>query len=244
MHKETACKACALRALGSFATNTQQEIAFIEKFKKRERCVLAGAAIVREKTKAAELYTLLSGWAFRYRTLSDGRRQILNFLLPGDFIGLQEEVSGDSAYGVEALTDAVLCVFPPDKLWQLYRGHPTLGYDLTWISAHQELIIDENLVSVGRRSALERTAMLIVHLFRRAQASGMEKNSCVPFPITQQHIADALGQSLVHTNKTLRRLQAAAFYKLENGQLCINDLAALQQLAEYDPPPRRPRPLI
>jgi len=77
------------------------------------------------------LYTLQHGWAFRFKTLSDGRRQILSFLLAGDFIGVQQEIGDAAAYGVETLTDALFCVFQRDALWELRRRSPTMGFNVT-----------------------------------------------------------------------------------------------------------------
>ena len=92
----------------------------------------------KPEVSVALLSTLLAGWAFRFKTVPDGRRQILNFLLPGDFIGLQQEFADGSGHGVEALTDTALCVFPRDGLWDLFRQFPSLGYDLTWLAAREE----------------------------------------------------------------------------------------------------------
>lgn len=244
MPPETPCRSCPLRVTDAFSSNTEAEIAFIQDFRKRQVAVTAGNAITREGDRTGELFTLMSGWAFRFRTLNDGRRQILNFLLPGDFIGLQDQLGQPSPHGVEALTDSVLCEFPSKRLWDLYRSHPALGFDITWLSAHEELIVDENLLSVGRRSAAERIAMLLVHLFKRAESIGLGSTDGVPMPLNQQHIADALGLSLVHTNKTLKRLQAAGLYTLKNGRLKLTNPAAINRLADYYALPLRGRPLI
>lgn len=242
--KKTPCRNCPLRALPGFKNNQDDEIRFIQDLRKDERVMESGAAILTEGEQSGELFTLRSGWAFRYRMLRDGRRQILNFLLPGDFIGLQEELEGRTPHGVEALTACTLCVFPRKGLRTLYQEHPGLAYDVTWICSHEELIVDENLVSVGRRTALERTAMLLLHLYRRAEESGLASAQGIPLPINQQHIADALGLSLVHTNKTLRRLREAGLHDINGGYLKIGNMGALQRLAEYRSLPRRPRPLI
>ena len=187
----------------------------------------------------ARLFTLYSGWAFRYKTLSDGRRQILNFLLPGDLVGLQQEFGDASMHGVEALTDCTLCVFPSDGLWTLFREHPRLGYDITWLSAHEEGHVDDHLLTAGRRNATERVAMLLMHLYRRMERIGLVEDGSVAFPLNQQHIADALGLSLVHTNKTLRRLSALGLHELKNGRLRMLNTRALARIAEYyDRPPR------
>ena len=169
---------------------------------------------------------------------------ILHFLLPGDFIGLHEQVLGAASHGVEALTGVRLCAFDRNSLWDLYRTHPALGYDITWLSAHEELIVDENLLSVGRRSALERIAMLLLQVYRRAQGVGLDGPHGVPFPITQQHLADALGLSLVHTNKTLRKLHGLGLHDIRNGRLKIHNPAAVQRLADDPATPVRARPLI
>lgn len=238
------CDHCPLRTMPAFSANTPEELAFIRSFKKGELKLPAGRHIITETANSSDLYTLLEGWAFRFRTMNDGRRQILNFLLPGDLIGLQEQFMDQSPYGVEALTDVRMCVFRRDGLWDLYRTHPSMGYDVTWLAAHEEQIVDENLVSVGRRSALERVAMLLIHLFKRAESLGMKQDDYVPFPITQQHMADALGMSLVHTNKTLRRLDQLGLHTLKNNRLALLNPAALQRLADYYAQPLRRRPLI
>jgi CRP-like cAMP-binding protein len=233
-----------LRKTGAFSANSEAEIEFIQTIKQRQIQVRAGNGVMREGDRSGTLYTLLSGWAFRYRTLSDGRRQIFNFLLPGDFIGLQHQLGQASPHGVEALTDATLCVFPNERLWDIYRTHPGLGFDITWLSAHEELIVDENLLSVGRRSAAERIAMLLIHLYKRAESVGLAGPDGVSFPPNQQHIADALGLSLVHTNKTLKRLQAMGLYTLGNGCLKLTNPVAMARLADYYALPLRARPLI
>ena len=234
-----------MRATGAFANNTIEEMDFIQRLKKREMLGKPGDVIVREGETGGELHTLLSGWAFRFRTLRDGGRQILNFLLPGDFIGLQEQLSTGSPYGVELLTHARLCTFQTNRLWELYRAHPQLGYDVTWLVAHEELIVDENLVSVGQRTAQQRIAMLLVHLFKRAeQLSLKHADGSVPFPVTQQHMADALGLSLVHTNKSLRKLTEAGVHTILDNRLWLLKPDVLRRLADYHSLPLRTRPLI
>lgn len=173
MRPQTPCTQCPLRETDAFSANTGAEIEFIQRIRKRQIKVGAGVTLFCEGDDGKELFTLLSGWAFRYRTLTDGRRQIFNFLLPGDFIGLQHQLGQCHPHSVETLTESTLCVFPSESLWELYRTHPALGFDITWLSANEELIVDENLLSVGRRSATERIAMLLIHLYKRAERIGL-----------------------------------------------------------------------
>jgi CRP-like cAMP-binding protein len=232
-----------LRKLGAFKPNPPDEIQFIQSFKRAHVSVGAGQAIVHEGVRAG-LFTLYSGWAFRFKSLSDGRRQILNLLLPGDLIGLQDQSNETSPHGVEAMTDVQLCQFAHDRIWDLYRQYPALGYDITWLAAHEEGLIDENLLSVGRRTAAERIASLLIHLYKRAASLGMLREGRVPFPLNQQHIADAVGLSLVHTNKTMRRLYKQGLFELKEGWLGLPQPRALSRLADYFDKPLPPRPLI
>ena len=128
---------------------------------------------------------------------------------------------------------------PQRCLWTLFREHPRLGYDITWLSAHEEGHVDDHLLTAGRRNATERVAMLLMHLYRRMERIGLVEGGSVAFPLNQQHIADALGLSLVHTNKTLRRLSALGLHELKNGRLRMLNTRALARIAEYyDRPPR------
>ena len=247
--KVTPCSACPLRALPLFTAHTNAELAFIQSIKRDQIAVPAERDIIQEGQADAPLFTLLSGWAFRYKTLSDGRRQILNFLLPGDFIGVQQKMGDSAAHGVQALTDTVLCVFKRDALWQLHRSEPGLGFDITWLTAHEESLVDDTLLSVGRRSAEERIATMLILLFKRAAAmlpaGGAGGADGVPFPLTQQHIADGLGLSRVHANKTLRKLEVRGLHRIENGRLYLQDIKALARLADlYGDGRPAPRPLI
>jgi CRP-like cAMP-binding protein len=244
--KVVPCAACPLRPLSLFVSQAEGEVALIESLKRDQTVVRAEGHIIHEGQTDAPLYTLLSGWAFRFKTLSDGRRQILNFLLPGDFIGVQQKMADASAHGVQALTDAMLCVFQRDALWELHRSAPKLGFAVTWLTAHEESVVDDALLSVGRRSAEERIAMLLILIYKRASAlEPAESKGSVPFPLTQQHIADALGLSLVHTNKTLRKLERRGLHRIRDGRLELLDAKALARLADlYGDGKPEPRPLI
>jgi CRP-like cAMP-binding protein len=240
------CTQCPLRALPLFQTHEPAELELVQSLKRRDMALQVGQALIQEGQVDAPLYTLQSGWAFRFKTLSDGRRQILNFLLAGDFIGVQQKMGDAAAHGVETLTDAVFCVFQRDSLWEIHRRSPTMGFNVTWLTAHEESLVDDTLLSVGRRSAEERIASLLILLFKRAaalQADGGAEG--VPFPLTQQHVADALGLSLVHTNKTLRKLERRGLHHIRDGRLHMRDVTALARLADLYGDGRPPvRPLV
>jgi CRP-like cAMP-binding protein len=238
------CQACPLRGLKIFRDFTLEELKFVDAFKAGELNLKAGATLLHEGYSSDYLYTLLSGWMFRYKSLPDGRRQVLKFLLPGDFIGLQASVFHGAQHTIETLSDAVLCVFPRKKLWSLYSDQPGLGFDVTWLAAREEKFLDDNLLSIGRRTAVERMAYLVMHLYRRAKELNLVKDMTFSTPINQQHLADTLGLSIVHTNKTIRKLRDKGVIVWRDRLLMIKDEEGLALMAKYEGDPSAPRPII
>ena len=243
------CIDCSLRALPLFLRHTQEELALVQFLKRREIALHAGETVIHEGQSNTRLFTLREGWAYRFKTLSDGRRQILNFLLAGDFIGVQQKMSDAAAHGVVTLTEARLCVFDRDALWELHRGQPSMGFNVTWLTAHEESLVDDNLLSIGQRSAEERVATALILLYKRAAAlrghDDVDETGGVRFPVTQQHLADALGLSLAYTNKTLRKLERRGLFRIADGRLALLDTKALARLADlYGDGRPPPRPLV
>ncbi len=238
------CVACPLRLKPAFKDKTGAEIRFIQAMKIEHRSLPAGTDIIHPGQEGAELHTLFSGWAFRYKTLPDGRRQILNFLLPGDLVGLQASLLAAAQHGIEALTDVELCVFPRKRIWDLFERMPRLAYEAAWLGSREESLIDENLTSVGQRNASERILALVVSLYRRAEALGLVRDRSFRFPPTQQHMADALGLSLVHTSKTWSKLRRAGVFTVSGGRLTLLKPHATARMASLFDREFEPRPLI
>jgi len=228
----------------SFREFEPQELRFVSSFKTGELVAETGTTLLSEGSHSAHLYTVLSGWAFRYKALPDGRRQILNYMLPGDLVGLQGSVIGEMQHSVEALSPMVLCVFQRNRLSDLFRNHPGLGFDITWLAAQEERMLDDHLLSLGRRTATERAAYLIAFLHHRAASVGLAASKNLYLPITQMHVADTLGLSIVHTNKTLRKLADRGLIRWLDRSCEVLDPKGLQELAGWEVPPERKRPLI
>jgi CRP-like cAMP-binding protein len=238
------CFECALRACGLFKPISRNELGAINAIKRDHIALPAGAEIIHTGDESSDIYTLYSGWAFRFKMLSDGRRQILNFLMPGDLVGLQAAMFDAAQHSIEALTDVELCALPRRKVWTFFGEMPGLAYDVAWLGSREESHVDENLTSAGRRTAAERTAALIVMLYKRAKALGLVTEDTFDFPLTQQHIADALGLSLVHTNKTLARLRRMGMFTQVNGSLTLANPRVLERVAQYFDEEIASRPLI
>ena len=238
------CDKCPLRTLEFFRRFTTRELDFVSRFKTGELVAEAGTTILAEGSHSAHLYTALSGWGFRYKLLEDGRRQILNVVLPGDFVGLQGALLSEMQHSVEALSDMLLCVFERERLWELYRDYPDLAFDVTWLAAREEQILDEHLLNIGQRTAEERIAFLLLFLFSRAEIRGLTRGSSVDMPFTQQHIADTLGLSLVHTNRTLNRLGRRQLISWSHRTLRLVDRGKLSELAGWHDLTEQDRPYI
>ena len=240
----TSCATCPLRRLPIFRPFTENELRFMERFKSGELVVDPGTPLLVEGSSAPQLYTTLSGMGLRYKMLSSGRRQVVNFLYPGDFIGLQAGVMGEMRHSVEATTRMRLCVFSRREFWSFVRSQPERAFDITWLAAMEEHFLGEALTSIGQRSAIERVAWALVRVWRRGRSLGMHVDGAMDMPYRQQDLADLLGLSLVHTNKTLAKLRERQMVAWSDGVLRISDVAALARLAEMDIEPEPMRPLI
>ncbi|MCJ8521569.1 Crp/Fnr family transcriptional regulator [Pseudorhizobium tarimense] len=238
------CEHCLLRRRPVFRDFSPQELAFVSSFKIAEMPAEPGMLIMVEGEQNPSLYTVLTGWGFRYKILEDGRRQILNYVLPGDMIGLQGNVMAEMQHSVEALTRMTLCTFERERFPSLFRNHPSLAFDITWMASREESMLDEHLLSIGRRSAQERAAYLLAFLDWRAKGTMNERKSGVQLPLTQQHVADTLGLSLVHTNKTLRKLADQGLVRWLDRGCAVMEPEGLYRVAGWRPPNEGKRPFI
>ena len=238
------CAECPLRTRPLFRPFEPEELRFVASFKMGELHVAAGGDILLAGTNSPHLYTILAGCAFRYLILEDGRRQILNFALPGDLLGLQGAVFEQMQHSVEALTDVQLCLFERQGLWRLFREQPGLAFDVTWLAAHEESLVDTNLASVGQQKGIGRVAFLLLHLYSRYEQLGQVSGRRCAVPLTQQHVADATGLSLVHANRILRGLTRQGLIELDGRRLHVPDPERLAAVAAIGEGGSRPRPLL
>lgn len=227
------CDACLWRQSGMFKSLSDEDVAAIGRFKKDHIQVPAGRTLVRRGSKQPMFYTLFQGWAFRYASI-DGGRQIFHFCLPGDLVAIQAPLMGRVAYSVQTLTDASLCVFDCGELESLFEKQPRLGLEIARILASELSLMEQHLATVGRRSAEARVAYLLAELFTRLRQRQMTADNTCMLPLTQEHLADALGLSTVHVSRMLRVLSDDGLAKLERGRLTILDFAALCDRAEID----------
>lgn len=238
----TKCAHCPLRRSNLFVPHSDDDTKFMQRFKVGELVIEPGTPMLIEGSNSPQLFTALRGMGLRYKTLENGRRQVLNFVFPGDFIGLQAAVMGEMQHSVEATTPMTLCVFNRAEFWHFFKTHPERAFDLTWLAAVEEHFMGETLATVGQRDATERVAWALVKIMQRGESLGLVKNHTMPLHYRQQDLADALGLSLVHTNKTLSKLRERQLASWHDGALFINDCEKLAKIARMDTeaPPQRP----
>lgn len=240
----TNCTQCPLRKLDAFKDMTAPEVTFMESFKTGELEAQPGTEIMAQGQSSTHLFTCLDGMGIRYKTLEDGRRQVIGFVMPGDFIGLQAGVMSEMEHSVEASTAMRLCTFNRSDLWSLFTSHPARAYDLTRIAAHEEMFLGEALAVVGQLDARAKIAWALHRFFTRLSAVRLGRGNRVPLPYRQQDLADALGLSLVHTNKTLTRLRQDQIVTWSEDSLIVHDLGRLSKLAHAEHDTVGTRPLI
>ena len=127
-----------------------------------------------------------------------------------------------------------LCVFRRSDIWTLFKNHPERAYDLTWLASTEEHFLGESLATVGQRSAMEKIAWAMVLLIQRGRALGLVNGTRMRFPFRQQDLADSLGLSLVHTNKTLAKLRERKLVSWIDGVINVQDIEQLSQIALID----------
>lgn len=240
----TKCRNCPLQSRSMFKAMTKDELEYMQKFKVGELMVEPGAPILMEGSNAPQLYTALSGMGIRETTIANGERQVISFVFPGDFIGLQAGVFGEMGHSVEARTHMRLCVFDRSEFWQFFRAHPARAFDITWLAAVEEHFLGQTLATVGQRSATEAIAWALIKIFVRGKELGMVHNNLMSFPFTQRDLADTLGLSLVHTNKTLAKLKKQQLVSWSDGNLKVNDIEELARIGVTTAQEPSPRPLM
>ncbi|CCA93133.1 Crp/FNR family transcriptional regulator [Novosphingobium sp. PP1Y] len=229
------CETCQARVDGLCAGYSAGTVEFISGYRSNDRYLKAGQDLLNLGEPCDAIFNLIDGWMFRYTILADGRRQILDFALPGAMLGLNSPLGAPMTFGAQALTDVVVCVIPHKALGHLSQHQPDLGLRLALLMARERSLSFDHLTSIGRRSAHERIARLLLELFVRSRAGwpGYQIEE-MHLPVTQEHIGDATGLTGVHVNRVLRDLANADILKFCYRRLSILEPDKLMDLAGID----------
>ena len=198
-------------------------------------CIHAGDALTRPG-KPVGARIIIAGWACRQRTLPDGRRQIFGFLIPGDAVGLNRASSPLEEVSTVALTrvECVDAMILKDILSAGDERHARLQRVLRSARRQEHAALLDHIVRLGRQSALERLCHFFLEMRDRTRAAGLaESEERFPLPLTQEVLADALGLSIVHLNRTLQEMKRDGLMRMRGGWLDLLDMHRLEVLAAY-----------
>lgn len=222
------------RKLSAFVALCDKDLEVLDELHRRRRKYPAGRELIYEGQKGQAAYILAAGWALSYKLLPGGTRQIIDFQVPGDFLGLRSVLFRTCDHHIEPITEVEVSeVTAPDLLGAFDRT-PRLATAVLWAASRDEAMVVEHLVDLGRRSAVERTAHFILELAARLKLVGMGDKMGFACPLSQFLLADALGLSAVHINRVLRELREAGLMTFQKGRVTFDNFAGLVALAEFD----------
>ncbi|MDX1594055.1 MAG: Crp/Fnr family transcriptional regulator [Gammaproteobacteria bacterium] len=195
----------------------------------------AGLQLQSEKAPYRATIVMLAGWGLRYKTLADGRRQITNFVLPGETIGLYGALFNRCDHAVELMTEATTAEIPCLDVMEVFAASPRLGTALCWIGGQDERFMEQQVMRIGKMNAAQRIAHMLLELHTRLLQNGFEDPWALQMPITQAVVADALGMSHVHANRSCRMLHEHGWVDSQGGQMTVREQDQLASFCDYDP---------
>lgn len=191
--------------------------------------------IAREGEAPRFVRIVIEGWAFRYKHLEDGRRQVVGLFVPGDLCDLNVFVLREMDHFIGAVTPVTLAQVSREAFEEVTLGHPRLLQALWWDTLVNMAILREWVTNLGTRTAYERIAHLLCEVFVRLRAAGRTEGLSCEFPLTQALIADITGLSTVHVSRTLAEIREAGLVEIRDRVLTIRDLDALMRAALFNP---------
>lgn len=224
-----------IRKLGRIVPLTQVERTAIEELCEDSHRHVRGTDLIHEGDKPGSVFLMLKGWAYRYKQLVDGSRQIMAYLVPGDLADIHTFLFENMDHSIGLLSDAQVVKIPAADILDLMDRFPRIERALMWGTLVDEATLREWLLNVGQRSALQRLAHLFCELYVRLEVVGsVDKDGSFILPLTQTELADTTGITAVHVNRTLQRLRKDNLVSTRAGRLTILNFARLAEVAGFD----------
>jgi CRP-like cAMP-binding protein len=235
MHAPTIMNNPLLRKLANFTALSEEEAKALDESCKDVREVGSREDVISQGDRTGGVKLLLEGFACRYKVLEDGRRQIVAYFVPGDLCDLRVFILKRMDHSIGAVSQSKVATIAPENVLKLTQTYPTLTRALWWSTLVEEAIAREWIVNVGQRNALERVAHLFCELLYRFHAVGLNDGLSCTLPLTQVELAETLGLSSVHVNRTLQELRRQKLITLDAGTLTIQNLEALKEVSFFNP---------
>ena len=220
--------------LQAFTRLSIEDRAALDRLSKRIRAVDARRDLIAEGEKPTHVHLMLQGWAARYKTLPDGKRQIVGLFVPGDFCDMNVYILRRMDHSIGAITRLKVAMISPDEMEWLTTNYPRVTQALFWNELVSAATQREWLLNVGQRTAFQRLAHLFVELYLRLRTVGLTHNGGCDFPLTQNDLAEATGLTPVHVNRMLQELRREGLIELERKQLRIPDVSRLMDVSMYN----------
>ena len=199
------------------------------------RIYRANETLVREGSRPDRVCLVLSGVAFRYRYLPNGRRQIFGYLLPGDLCDTQFVILNECDHNVGLLCDSEVAIVPLPAMMNTMVRYPKIERALLMMSLVDVAMLREWLLNVGQRDAAQKLAHFFCELSARQHALGRnDPNPGISFPLTQVELADTMGLTVVHVNRILQRFRRDGLLNWSRRHVDILDYPQLELLAGFD----------
>ncbi len=214
---------------------TAEDRARLDAMVRNPRQVSSRRDLIHEGDSPNDVHLVLEGFACRYKDLPSGCRQIMAFLIPGDFCDFHVAILGEMDHGIRTLTSCTMVRIPRDTIEDLTANYPRISRALWWCTLVDEAILREWLVNMGQRPAERQAAHVLCELLVRLQSVGRATETSYVFPLTQTEFGDALGLSVVHVNRSLQHLRKENLIILKEGVLTIPDVPRLKAFAEFNP---------
>lgn len=222
------------RKLGAFVALSNHELDLLDQLHSRRKAFPPGRDIIYEGQVDRCAYILASGWASSYKLLPGGTRQIVDFQIPGDFLGLRSVLFRTADHNIEPITPVTASEVQATDLITAFETAPRLAAAVLWAASRDEAMVVEHLVGLGRRDAKQRTAHSLLELGARLKLVGLATKEGYACPLTQYMLADALGLSAVHVNRVLRELRDDGLVTFQQGKVTFDDFEGLVTFAEFD----------
>ncbi|MGI4811080.1 MAG: Crp/Fnr family transcriptional regulator [Janthinobacterium lividum] len=220
--------------LKGYADLSDAEVNLLESASRDGRRYARNHDLIREGDTPSAVIVIMDGWACRYKILPDGNRQIISFLMPGDFCDLHVATLTKMDHGIATITAATVVTLPREVIERLTNASPTLTKAFWWTQLVDEGVLRATIVSLGRRSSVERVAHLLVELTFRMLNIGIASEDGFAFPFSQIVLADAVGLTPVHVNRVVGDLRRAGALTVKKASLIVADLPKLAAIAGFD----------
>lgn len=222
--------------LTRFVTLNDEEQQAVRQLSRNVRRLPRGTNLICEGDKPVSVFLLLEGWAFRYKGLADGSRQIMAYLLPGDFCDVRIFLFEEMDHSIGLLSDALVASIPAAEILDVMDRFPRIDRAMMWATLVDEATLREWLLNVGQRNAVQRIAHLFCELCVRLRVIHMvDETGTYVLPLTQTELADTTGMTTVHVNRSLQRLRQDGLIVTRHGKLTVPDFDSLAEIADFNP---------